>query len=142
MSHDLDAPESDLGHPAKKVTNNDNSNDIDVTKLPHQNPACIHHLPTRFQNIANISVFLKNDDTSQFFFTKSRSKKINSLLKKGAFKVVTISDILSGMRIFNSCFVDEIKNEGIATAFEKSRLAVQTYNDHGKEEILTQSPTI
>ena len=46
------------------------------------------------------------------------------------------------MRIFNSRFVDEIKNEGTAMAFEKSRLVVQAYNNHGKEEILTQSPTI
>ncbi len=46
------------------------------------------------------------------------------------------------MIIFNSRFVDEIKKEGTATAFEKSRLVVQAYNDHGKEVILTQSPTI
>ena len=67
---------------------------------------------------------------------------INGLLEKSAFKVVAISDILSRMRIFNSRFVEEIKNEGTVTAFEKSRLVVQAYNDHGKEEILTQSPTI
>ena len=46
------------------------------------------------------------------------------------------------MRIVNSCFVDEIKNEGTTMAFEKSRLDVQAYNNHGKEEILAQSPTI
>lgn len=41
------------------------------------------------------------------------------------------------MRIFNSRFIDEIKNEETATAFEKSRLVIQAYNDHDKEEILT-----
>ena len=46
------------------------------------------------------------------------------------------------MRIFNSRFVDEIKNERTATAFEKLRLVVQAYNNHSKEEILTQSPII
>ena len=124
VSHDLDVPKSDLGYPAKKITNNDNSNDIDVTKLPCQNLAHIHHLPTRFQNVADISVFLKNNNTSQLPFTESQCKKINGLLKKDAFKFVTILDILSGMRIFNSCFIDEIKNEEIATAFEKSRLVI------------------
>ena len=80
---------------------------------------------------------MKNDDTFQLPFIKLQCKKINGLLEKGAFEVVTISDIPSGMRIFNSRFVNEIKNEGIATAFEISRLVIQAYNDHGKEEIST-----
>ena len=42
-----------------------------------------------------------------------------------------------GIRIFNLRFVDEIKNPGTETAFEKSRLVVQAYNDQGKELILT-----
>lgn len=46
------------------------------------------------------------------------------------------------MRIFNSCFIDEIQNEGTATTFKKLRLVAQAYNNHSKEEILTQSPTI
>ncbi len=46
------------------------------------------------------------------------------------------------MRIFNSRFVDEIKKEGTATAFEKSRLVVQAYSNHSKEGNLTQSHTI
>lgn len=46
------------------------------------------------------------------------------------------------MRIFNSRSVDEIKNDEIATVFENSRLVIQAYNNYGKEEILTQSPTI
>ena len=139
--HDLDDSKLDLVQSAKKDTNNNNKDNIDAAELPRRNPGCIYRLPTRFQHMANISVFLKND-ASQPPFTKSRRKKINGLLEKGAFKVVSISDVPSGMRIFNSCFVDEIKNEGTATAFKKSRLVVQAYNNHGKEKILTQSPTI
>ena len=91
--------------------------------------------------MANISILLQSN-ACQPFFTESRRNEINGLLEKSAFEVVVISDILIGMRIFNSRFVDEIKNKGTATAFEKSRLVVQAYNDHGKEEILTQSPNI
>jgi hypothetical protein len=48
----------------------------------------------------------------------------------------------SGMRIFNSRLVNEIKGKTTATPFEKSRLVIQAYNDEGKDMILTQSPTI
>ena len=69
--HDLDTPEFNLDHSANEVTNSDSDNDIDATKLSHRNLARIHYLPTRFQNIADISVFLKNNNTSQFSFTES-----------------------------------------------------------------------
>jgi hypothetical protein len=46
------------------------------------------------------------------------------------------------VRLFNSRFVDEVKNPGTDTAFEKSQLVVQAYNDEEKELVLTQSPTI
>lgn len=46
------------------------------------------------------------------------------------------------MRIFNSCFLNKIKNERISIAFEKLRLIIWAYNNHGKENILTQSSTI
>ena len=46
------------------------------------------------------------------------------------------------MRIFNSRFVNEVKNADTESAFEKSRLIVQTYNDSTKHFVLTQSPTI
>jgi hypothetical protein len=45
-------------------------------------------------------------------------------------------------RIFKSRIVREIKGKATPTPFEKSRLVIQAYNDHGKEVILTQSPTI
>ncbi len=45
-------------------------------------------------------------------------------------------------RIFNSRFIDEVKNIGTTVANEKSRLAIQAYNDHKKETILIQATTI
>ena len=75
-------------------------------------------------------------------FEASRQKEINGLLEKGVFKVYNIKDIPPGVRLFNSRFVDDIKHQGTPNAYEKSRLVVQAYNDHEKELILTQSPTI
>jgi hypothetical protein len=40
------------------------------------------------------------------------------------FKIINMADIPKGARIFNSQFVDEIKNKGTDKAFEKSRLVV------------------
>jgi hypothetical protein len=52
------------------------------------------------------------------------------------------NDVLKGVCIFNSRFVDEVKNKGTEKAFTKSRLVIQAYNDDEKRLILTQSPTI
>ena len=51
-------------------------------------------------------------------------------------------DILSGARIFDSRFIDQMKNEDIKKAFEKSRLMMQAFNDSEKHEILIQAPII
>ena len=53
------------------------------------------------------------------------------------FATVPLSTVPNGIRIFNSRFVDEVKNAGTSTAFEKSRLVVQAYNDAEKELVLT-----
>ena len=66
-------------------------------------------------------------------FTKSQHKKINSLLKKGVFKFINTVNILKGVKIFNSQFINKIKNTKIDKAFKKSRLVVQAYNDYGKD---------
>ena len=70
-------------------------------------------------------------------YTDSRQKELNGLLKKGVFEVVNMADIPQGVRIFNSRFVDEVKNAGTDKAFEKSRLVVQAYHDHDKDLVLT-----
>ncbi|RAL67679.1 hypothetical protein DID88_008420 [Monilinia fructigena] len=75
-------------------------------------------------------------------YKDSRKKEIDGLTEKGVFKVVPISDVPPGTRIFKSRFVDEIKNEGASTEFKKSRLVIQAYNDAEKTTVLTQSPTI
>jgi len=38
--------------------------------------------------------------------------------------------------------VNKIKGKATDALFEKSRLVIQSYNNNGKEVILTQSPTI
>ena len=84
----------------------------------------------------------KNSDAHPAQYTASRQKEITGLLEKGVFKVVTSKDVPSNARIFNSRFVDEVKNAGTDKAYEKSRLVVQAYNDQEKDLVLTQSPTI
>lgn len=85
--------------------------------------------------MANISVFLKNN-ISKLLFIESQHKKINSLLEKSIFKVILISNIFSKVKIFNSCFINEIKNKKIVIAFKKSGFVVHAYNNHSKKEIL------
>ena len=51
-------------------------------------------------------------------------------------------DKYSGIWIFNSRLVNEVKGKAISTPYEKSQLVIQAYNNEGKESILTQSPTI
>lgn len=115
--HNLDALELNLDQLTKNVTNDDSKDNIDTIKLLCQNPACTHHLSTRFQILADILVFLKNN-ASQLSFTKSQYQKINGLFQKGAFKIVTISDIFNRTRIFNFHFVDLIKIKKTAIVFE------------------------
>jgi hypothetical protein len=95
-------------------------------------------LPARYsQNLADISIFLQEPS-----YADSRQKEINGLLEKGVFQLVNIATVPQGTRIFNSRFVDHIKNKGTDQAFEKSRLVIQAYNDQEKDLVLTQSPTI
>ncbi|KAI1002946.1 hypothetical protein K3495_g5254 [Podosphaera aphanis] len=89
-------------------------------------------------NNADITVFLNEEDQ----FKESRPKEINGLLEKGNFEVVQDCIVPADTGVFNSRFVDEVKFKGTDKAFEESRLVVQAYNDHGKDFVLTQSPTI
>ena len=47
-----------------------------------------------------------------------------------------IKDLLPNARIFDSRFVNQMKNKGTEKAFEKSRLVVQVFNDFEKYGIL------
>jgi hypothetical protein len=76
-------------------------------------------------------------------FEKSQQQEIDGLVARGVFEFVQYDpNKHSGIRIFNSRLVNEVKGKTTNTPFEKSRLVVQAYNDEGKELILTQSPTI
>ena len=105
-------------------------------------------LPMKYRNDeADISIFLQNDfQNDQLLqsapFVESRKKEINDLFEKGCFEIVPTANLSREIRIFNSRFVDEIKNIGTANAYEKSRLMMQTYNDEKKIEMLIQTSTI
>ncbi|TAQ83679.1 hypothetical protein B7494_g7997 [Chlorociboria aeruginascens] len=72
---------------------------------------------------ADISIYLENDLTLP---SESPSKSPTELL----LTKVPLDDVLLGTWIFNSRFVDEVKHAGTSSAFEKSRLVVQAYNDN------------
>lgn len=72
-------------------------------------------------------------------FAESRRNEINGLQEIGTIKVFSITDIPSNSRIFNSRFVDDIKQPDTNKAFKKSTLVVQRYNDKGKSKIITQA---
>ena len=55
---------------------------------------------------------------------------------------MSTANLLRKIKIFNSRFVDEIKNINIANAYEKFRLMMQVYNDEKKIEMLIQTSTI
>ncbi len=103
-------------------------------------------LSLRYQNFADIIVFLQDDEEissiSTLTFADSRRKEINDLLKRQVFEIITISEVLKNVRIFNSRFVDDIKHSDISQAYEKFRLMIQVYNDHEKTLVLTQAFTI
>jgi hypothetical protein len=76
-------------------------------------------------------------------FERSQQQEIDGLIARGVFEFVQYDpNKHSGVRIFNSRLVNEVKGKATNSPFEKSRLVVQAYNDEGKELILTQSPTI
>lgn len=115
-------------------------------QVNHTNPApdiCffMDHLDSMFDydEPNHLDQFLTRDSP---LFAASRQKEVMGLLEKKVFELVGVSQVPPGIRIFNARFVDEIKNEGTDKAFEKSRLVVQAYNDHEKDQVFTQSPTI
>ncbi len=109
-------------------------------------------LSLRYQNFADIIVFLQDDEShsNQFenlsssisIFAESRRKEIIDLLEKRVFELIIIDAVLRDVRIFNFRFVDEIKHSDIADVYEKFRLMIQTYNDHDKTLMFTQSSII
>jgi Reverse transcriptase (RNA-dependent DNA polymerase) len=92
---------------------------------------------------ANITINLTDIFTAKDdLYEASRQKEIDGLLQKGVFDIINHDSVPPGIRIFGSRFVDEIKQANTPQAFAKSRLVVQAYRDEGKQQVLTQSPTI
>ncbi|KAK1917074.1 hypothetical protein P3342_001656 [Pyrenophora teres f. teres] len=78
----------------------------------------------------------------QAHLLKRLMTKISDLVGRGVFKFEQYNEKLhSRIRIFKSRLVREVKGK-TTKPYEKSRLVIQGYQDHGKEAILTQSPTI
>lgn len=77
-------------------------------------------------------------DTTQF--SASRNIEFNGLIERGVFTLVPES-MANGLRIYGSRFVDQVKNEGKPSAYNKSRLVVQAYGDHN-HGLLTHAPTV
>ena len=77
-------------------------------------------------------------------FQLSQRTEYESLIARGVFVPIHKSDLrLKGQRIFKSRMVDGgVKGKETTKPYEKSRLVIQAFNDKGKKEILTQSPTI
>jgi hypothetical protein len=135
-----------------------NANVQSTKSLPddeNQNPASeistrlirARRLLLRYQNFADIFIFLQDEVDSSVLtinltFVDSRRKEINDLLKRQVFEIIIISKVPKNVRVFNSRFVDEIKHSDTSQAYEKSRLMIQTYNDHEKTLMLTQTSTI
>ena len=75
-------------------------------------------------------------------FEESDAKEITDLIGRGVFSFELFDEVQHGQyRLFKSRMVREIKGK-TDKPYEKSRLVIQGYNDHEKNEILTQSPTI
>ncbi len=143
------------------VQSSDHQNNLsaelfELTRLAITRFTRARRLALRYQNVADIIVFLQdeNSHSNQFedvfisiltlisIFMKSRRKEINDLLKKRVFELITINAVSQDVRIFNFRFVDEIKYSDIADVYEKFRLVIQAYNDHDKTLMLTKSSTI
>jgi hypothetical protein len=105
--------------------------EIDILILRRKQGRLRKYLITANTIIVDILIFIQ--ETS---FIDSRRKKINGLLEKNIFKIVNTKNFPKSIRIFNLCFVDEIKYPGTDKVFEKSRLVVQAYNNQGKDLVL------
>ena len=79
---------------------------------------------TRFQNIIDITIYIFKSISSSANFQTFRLKEFNKLLKKGVFEIIYIDNLFTKTRVFESRFMNQMKNEGIEKAFEKSRLII------------------
>ncbi len=158
--NDVDSIDENVQSISEIIQSSDHQNNLSAESLEITNLFAItrstraRRLSLRYQNFVDIIVFLQDDDshsnqfedhsssTSVSIFAKSRRKEINDLLEKRVFELIIIDAVLRNVRIFNFTFVNEIKHSDISDVYEKFRLMIQTYNDHDKTLMLTQSSTI
>jgi hypothetical protein len=74
-------------------------------------------------------------------FKESDRTEIDALIANSTFKILKYNPEVHYRRIFNLRLVQEIKGKN-TQPYKKSRLVLAGHSDQGKEEILTQSPTI
>ncbi|KAI0997736.1 hypothetical protein K3495_g10455 [Podosphaera aphanis] len=120
---------------------------ISPTNQPTRiNPSRSRKLPSRYRdsNSVNTTLYLFDSKITSPLpnFKPSRLIEINGLLERGVFEIIDKYSAPKSPRIFGSRFCDIIKNQGTEKAFEESGLVVQTNNDAGKRDALTQSPKI
>lgn len=75
-------------------------------------------------------------------FEASARAKLDILASVGVYELIQLGSSHQHVQLFNARLVNEVKGKSTILPYKKSRLVVQGYNDAGKEEILTQSPTI
>jgi hypothetical protein len=113
----------------------------EVTQPPKRGRGRPRKYPLLIATTDITTIHLSQSD-SNAQFAASRQKELTGLLEKGVFKITKLTNVPQGARLFNSQFVNKIKNKGTNKAFEKSQLVIQAYDDKEKELILTQLPTI
>lgn len=102
-------------------------------------------LTKREDNDLELAIKLRSDgvvNTPGDPFEEADNPEISDLIGRGVFAFVKFdSTVHGGVRIFRSRMMHETKGKETKPC-EKWRLVIQGYNDHGKDDILTQSPTI
>jgi hypothetical protein len=129
-TNDVESINENVQSTSEDVQSPDHQNNSPAEPLTRSTRA--RRLSLRYQNFADIIVFLQDDDSlsNQFkslpfsvltsIFMKSRRKEINDLLEKRVFELITINAVLRNVRIFNFRFVDEIKHSDTTETYEWS----------------------
>ena len=90
-----------------------------------RNPPRQIRRPRRFQHATNIIIHLSYvPQIPTPNFRAFRLNEIDGLFFREVFKIIPKENIPVGTRIFNSKFVDQVKNEGTEKTFKKSRLVI------------------
>jgi hypothetical protein len=144
--HDIDQLKSSLKSQSSDHTNSNPDIDSIVLTTDESTSSLIESAkrdrgrPRKYlASIANVIFNIISVDSS---FTAFRQKEIVDLLEKEIFLSVNKKNVSANTRIFNSRFVDEVKNSDTEKAFEKFRLVIQTFNDQNKILVLIQSSII